>query len=1434
MGVRRLQNLFDSVSEYDYVLSAYLEVVTLYTMEIDAVVDASSTTEETACQLRCGTSCSTTCSAEATSVSATQSAVGIKTFETIRYGDDNVLASAIGTFESFQTDFLDAIGVDPSALSQVTKQTVVYASGSPNTENQYTTEVTVRKVLDWALSDGAAEDAHDAIFNGTDCNTTTLLEVCGGTICNERGVCNPTTGLCECDEGYHGYQCQDTTWEFSRDCSWVKVYDQSKCIASQDIGRESFNEKFAVSGRLRYDRYGEPYAFYERLSDPSGFDAYSTFLEKFDSDGNLLHTDFTIHSTEAALEAGDATWEFCDYGTNGVGFPGFCGPASYRSTYWCSRLCTEDDPAVSFVSMTTDFQLYICAKVDGSTDPPSPSSTGTLSGSVMNEGGLAVAATIKLFKGTVDSASAQVATAFREITTTSFDTGVSAEDGDGTVSIAATSSLEVSSLCYPSESESVGTSSLVTSDFAFEDLPQGMYSLLVIPEDSLVYSEKLLTSISYSSEDVQVVVPSANVGSQLHLTFEYDRGDYGELELVVNFQLSDDEDADECSIGISALEDGACACGDVQVASIASNALESNEGRFSQSIVINTLYLTVYRFFLRQRSTSSTTSSSDLTYRTDGRCGANFPLDNGRASQCPTEEILWDDGTTGLRPCCSQGGYCGSSERHCSCQLCMDYRVFMEDDWESKYRIDGACRDPLQPFDSDGTVAICPPDAVTWWDLVTEARPCCNADFQCGNSVADCTCSTCVDYRAFPSSSSNATTNTTESSASLVDLLEDSNAVVKIVTVEGAETTISLPAAVEINFEVGENGDYDDASFVRLFCIDAQNESPSIHEYGAPRYFAFESEMMALDIGQCPGNSTCEFIAVSGIQANDELNGIFRRRYDVNAETYKAFPGYDVSEACSTFASTITNSGTSPDDCYSTCDASDTCDGFVYRPIDESDSSKGFSCRYVNNITRCGGKFSSIDIAKVIYMKTYGERLVPTKWYTHVDTLFSSDGQIHLYRDEPSALLGGMYTWFFDSNLNPDDGYLAFGVDAIGSGTPDGVVQWLVYSTAWTYPIFLAESPLTTLITTMTDSCDLSYPSLVKNFSSLACSCSGTGLASAYICSDEMACGTGQNDDDCRADPDALLDEGRYPYELQTHYQCGLGVDRSEMAYINFAAENCDKNTAPKNGACRIHNGPVSQCKRICDKHPGKCAGFDYERTDEFVGGYNAYIAEEVDTGRCHFRTSSGMYFAGFNTMHDCYIRQARPDDGAVCKPTKFPSDEPGTDFGCPPGFTYCGEGRYDPTQYTSCATEDATESCSTFQIRFAGTNYCLTRTRWSIRALQCDPEDSHQAWTLTAEGYLVGQGVRSQTEVFSNYYYTMGVNLSNSTSTAFVMDPTSQNFAENFEPIKFRANEANELHGALDSDGTRLCFNADPVLGLEAGVHIYVLTSICAAFEMF
>ena len=52
--------------------------------------------------------------------------------------------------------------------------------------------------------------------------------------------------------------------------------------------------------------------------------------------------------------------------------------------------------------------------------------------------------------------------------------------------------------------------------------------------------------------------------------------------------------------------------------------------------------------------------------RNDRRCGPEFPLPDGKPSQCDPESANF---------CCSKWGFCGADAEHCDCPTCFNYKL---------------------------------------------------------------------------------------------------------------------------------------------------------------------------------------------------------------------------------------------------------------------------------------------------------------------------------------------------------------------------------------------------------------------------------------------------------------------------------------------------------------------------------------------------------------------------------------------------------------------------------------------------------------------------------------------------------------------------------------------------------------------------------------
>ncbi|CAH1247890.1 Hypp8047 [Branchiostoma lanceolatum] len=106
-------------------------------------------------------------------------------------------------------------------------------------------------------------------------------------------------------------------------------------------------------------------------------------------------------------------------------------------------------------------------------------------------------------------------------------------------------------------------------------------------------------------------------------------------------------------------------------------------------------------------------------WRPDGRCGPGYATRIADPGECDPNSIKY---------CCSSSGMCGSSDAHCLCRGCVDYRPVV--------RPDGRCGNNFQGH--GGNPGQCDPSSVT---------PCCGPNGYCGGSDAHCRCSDCVDFR---------------------------------------------------------------------------------------------------------------------------------------------------------------------------------------------------------------------------------------------------------------------------------------------------------------------------------------------------------------------------------------------------------------------------------------------------------------------------------------------------------------------------------------------------------------------------------------------------------------------------------------------------------------------------------------------------------------
>jgi len=116
--------------------------------------------------------------------------------------------------------------------------------------------------------------------------------------------------------------------------------------------------------------------------------------------------------------------------------------------------------------------------------------------------------------------------------------------------------------------------------------------------------------------------------------------------------------------------------------------------------------------------------TSSGRFRPDGKCGPLNPLDDGTLAECdPNSEYF----------CCSEHGFCGSTQEHCYCDTCVNYRPV---NLLGTVRSDRRCGKefPLE----DGSPSEC--DG-------TSGNHCCSSHGYCGPGPEHCECPGCVDFR---------------------------------------------------------------------------------------------------------------------------------------------------------------------------------------------------------------------------------------------------------------------------------------------------------------------------------------------------------------------------------------------------------------------------------------------------------------------------------------------------------------------------------------------------------------------------------------------------------------------------------------------------------------------------------------------------------------
>uniref|UniRef100_A0A0K0ESG1 GH18 domain-containing protein n=1 Tax=Strongyloides stercoralis TaxID=6248 RepID=A0A0K0ESG1_STRER len=125
-----------------------------------------------------------------------------------------------------------------------------------------------------------------------------------------------------------------------------------------------------------------------------------------------------------------------------------------------------------------------------------------------------------------------------------------------------------------------------------------------------------------------------------------------------------------------------------------------------------------------------------------GRCGRNVPLmDNGEYAICnPDDDAAY---------CCSLAGYCGSSNEHCLCDGCVNFKEKPNYKYSHIYwwtysqspQNSGKCGKNA-PKLLNNVIPICNPES--------ENAHCCSVNGWCGTGAEYCECPGCVDFKKNP------------------------------------------------------------------------------------------------------------------------------------------------------------------------------------------------------------------------------------------------------------------------------------------------------------------------------------------------------------------------------------------------------------------------------------------------------------------------------------------------------------------------------------------------------------------------------------------------------------------------------------------------------------------------------------------------------------
>jgi hypothetical protein len=124
---------------------------------------------------------------------------------------------------------------------------------------------------------------------------------------------------------------------------WEKISSKGATYGTSDIGKNSFDNKFATSPTKILRRVCKNCGlqhkdiYYKRVTPfPSGTSIYDLLHVTWSNAGNTRGIDFNLYSTYKDAIGGTNAWSFCNYNDVGIGFPRDCAPSSAIGHQWQS------------------------------------------------------------------------------------------------------------------------------------------------------------------------------------------------------------------------------------------------------------------------------------------------------------------------------------------------------------------------------------------------------------------------------------------------------------------------------------------------------------------------------------------------------------------------------------------------------------------------------------------------------------------------------------------------------------------------------------------------------------------------------------------------------------------------------------------------------------------------------------------------------------------------------------------------------------------------------------------------------------------------------------------------------------------------------------------------------------------------------------------